>query len=141
MKPELPIRIDSTRAAFSPGAQLLQIEGGCRVLAANPRPRSSLRILKKALETPTRQIAENSSLDGGVVVDRMRSCKGNCGLDASTGKYVDLMEAGIIDAIKVVRVALENAVSVASTLLLTEATLTEIREVKPAMPSVPDLEP
>ena len=55
----------------------------------------------------------------------MRSCNGNCGLDASTGEYVDLIEAGIIDATKVVRVALENAVSVASTLLLAEATLTE----------------
>ena len=93
--------------------------------------KTGLRILKKALEAPTRQIAENSALDGGVVVDRMRSCKGSCGLDASTGKYVDLIEAGIIDATKVVRVALENAVSVAGTLLLTEATLTEEREKKP----------
>jgi chaperonin GroEL len=93
--------------------------------------KTGLRILKKALEAPTRQIAENSALDGGVVVDRMRSCKGSCGLDASTGRYVDLIEAGIIDATKVVRVALENAVSVAGTLLLTEATLTEEREKKP----------
>jgi chaperonin GroEL len=93
--------------------------------------KTGLRMLKRALETPTRQIAENSALDGGVVVDRMRSCQGTCGLDASTGKYVDLIEAGIIDATKVVRVALENAVSVASTLLLTEATLTEEREKKP----------
>jgi chaperonin GroEL len=92
--------------------------------------KTGIRILKRALEAPTRQIAENSALDGGVVIDRMRSSKGNCGLDASTGKYVDLIEAGIIDATKVVRVALENAVSVASTLLLTEATLTEEREKK-----------
>jgi len=102
--------------------------------------RTGLGILKRALEAPTRQIAENSALDGGVVVDRMRSSKGNCGLDASTGKYVDLMEAGIIDATKVVRVALENAVSVASTLLLTEATLTEEREPKPAAHPGTDLE-
>jgi len=93
--------------------------------------RTGLRILKKALEAPTRQIAENSALDGGVVIDHMRSSKGSNGLDASTGKYVDLIEAGIIDATKVVRVALENAVSVASTLLLTEATMTEEREKKP----------
>jgi len=93
--------------------------------------RTGLRILKKALEAPTRQIAENSALDGGVVIDHMRSGKGSNGLDASTGKYVDLIEAGIIDATKVVRVALENAVSVASTLLLTEATMTEEREKKP----------
>jgi chaperonin GroEL len=93
--------------------------------------RTGLRILKKALEAPTRQIAENSALDGGVVIDHMRFGKGSNGLDASTGKYVDLIGAGIIDATKVVRVALENAVSVASTLLLTEATMTEEREKKP----------
>ena len=70
----------------------------------------------------------------------MRSGKGNSGLDASTCEYVDLIEAGIIDATKVVRVALENAVSVASTLLLTEATLTEEREKKPERTPVPEME-
>ena len=70
--------------------------------------RTGLLILKRALEAPTRQIAENSSVDGGVVVDKI--------------------EAGIIDPTKVVRVALENAVSVSSVLLLTEATLTEVPE-------------
>lgn len=90
--------------------------------------RTGLLILKRALEVPTRQIAENSSTDGGVVVDKMKSSAGNYGFDASCGQYVDLIEAGIIDPTKVVRVALENAVSVASVLLLTEATLTEVPE-------------
>jgi len=102
--------------------------------------KTGLRMLKRALEAPTRQIAENSGLDGGVVVDRMRSCQGNCGLNAATGKYVDLIEAGIVDATKVIRVALENAVSVAGTLLLTEATLTEVREPKKASVPAPELE-
>ena len=93
--------------------------------------RTGLRILKRALEAPTRQIAENSAVDGGVVVDRMRSGQGNLGFDAARSQYVDLVEAGIIDPTKVVRVALENAVSVASVLLLTEATLTEVEEKKP----------
>ena len=92
--------------------------------------RTGLRILKRALEAPTRQIAENLALDGGVVVRQMRAGTGSHGLDASTGKYVDLVEAGIIDPTKVVRLALENAVSVASVLLLTEATLTELPEPK-----------
>ncbi|HXX20113.1 MAG TPA: chaperonin GroEL [Candidatus Acidoferrum sp.] len=92
--------------------------------------RTGLTILKRALEAPTRQIAENSAFDGGVVVDRMRSGQGDFGFDAARGEYVDLVKAGIIDAAKVVRVALENAVSVASVLLLTEATLTEIPEKK-----------
>jgi chaperonin GroEL len=92
---------------------------------------TGLRILKRALETPTRQIAENSGFDGGVVVDKMRSGTGNFGFDAARGKYVDLVEAGIIDPTKVVRIAIENAVSVAGVLLLTEATLTEVEEDKP----------
>jgi chaperonin GroEL len=90
--------------------------------------RTGLRILRHALETPTRQIAANSGVDGGVVVDRMRTGAGTVGFDAARNVYVDLVEAGIIDPTKVVRVALENAVSVASVLLLTEATLTEIPE-------------
>jgi chaperonin GroEL len=83
-------------------------------------------MLQRALEVPTRQIAANSGADGGVVVERMRSGTGALGFDAAQGTYVDLFEHGIVDATKVVRLALENAVSVAGTLLLTEATLTGI---------------
>jgi len=92
--------------------------------------RTGLLILKRALEAPTRQIAQNSAVDGGVVVDRMRAGAGNIGFDAARGEYVDLVTAGIIDPTKVVRTALENAVSVASVLLLTEATLTGVPEPK-----------
>ncbi len=92
--------------------------------------RTGVQILKRALEAPTRQIAENSATDGGVVVARMLEGKGNFGFDAGRKEYVDLVEAGIIDPTKVVRIALENAVSVASVLLLTEATMTEIPEEK-----------
>jgi chaperonin GroEL len=100
--------------------------------------RTGLLILKRALEAPTRQIAENSSVDGGVVVDKMRTGSGNFGFDAARSEYVDLMEAGIIDPTKVVRIALENAVSVASVLLLTEATLTDVPETKTARPATMD---
>jgi chaperonin GroEL len=96
--------------------------------------RTGLRILKRAMEAPTRQIAENSAADGGVVVGNMRAGKGNYGFDAARNEYVDLIETGIIDPTKVVRTALENAVSVASVLLLTEATLTDIPEPKPETP-------
>jgi len=92
--------------------------------------RTGIQILKRALETPARQIAENSSVDSGVVVARMVSGKGAEGFDAARKQYVDLIEAGIIDPTKVVRIALENAVSVASILLLTEATMTDIPETK-----------
>jgi chaperonin GroEL len=92
--------------------------------------KTGAQILKRALESPARQIAENSAVDGGVVVARMLDGEGNFGFDAAQKQYVDLVEAGIIDPTKVVRIALENAVSIASVLLLTEATMTEIPETR-----------
>jgi chaperonin GroEL len=100
---------------------------------------TGLRILRHALEAPARQIASNSGADPGVVVDRMRAGQGSHGFDARRGQYVDLIEAGILDPTKVVRLALENAVSVASVLLLAEATLTEIEEKKKGEPPVPEM--
>jgi chaperonin GroEL len=130
--------ISSTKAAMAEG---IVAGGGLALLRAidavameetkcDGDMRIGLRVLKHALEAPARQIAENSSADGGVVVERMRSGTGSFGFDAATGRYVDLIEAGIIDPTKVVRTALENAVSVASVLLLTEATVTDIPEDK-----------
>ena len=87
-----------------------------------------LRILRLALEVPARQIGANSGFDGGVVVEKIRTAPATTGFDAATGDYVDMFERGIIDPMKVVRVALENAASVAGVLLLSEATLTEIEE-------------
>jgi chaperonin GroEL len=138
--------ISATKAAVAEG---IVPGGGLALLRAIPDvereaatgdgdERTGMLILRRALETPTRQIAANSGADGGVVVDRMRQGTGNYGFDASRCQYVDLVDAGIIDPTKVVRVALENAVSVASVLLLTEATLTEIPEPKPGAPPVPE---
>ena len=128
--------ISATKAAISEG---IVPGGGLALLRVIPAleaeeqtsdgdERTGLRILKRALEAPTRQIAENSSVDPGVVVEKMRAGTGNFGFDAAKLAYVDLLDAGIIDATKVVRVGLENAVSVASVLLLAEATLTVIPE-------------
>jgi chaperonin GroEL len=97
--------------------------------------RTGVQIMKRALEAPARQIAENSAVDGGVVVDRMLSGTAAYGFDAGRKQYVDLVKSGIIDPTKVVRVALENAVSVAGVLLLTEATMTEIVEPAPRGPA------
>ena len=99
---------------------------------------TGVRMLRRALEVPARQIAENSGADGGVVVDRMRTSTGHTGFDAARGAYVDLMETGIIDPTKVVRVALENAVSVAGVLLLTEATMTTVPEPKLEAAAAPE---
>jgi chaperonin GroEL len=140
--------ISATKAAIAegivPGGGLALLRAVSAVereeAQADGDERTGLRMLKRALEAPARQIAENSAFDGGVVVDRMRAGAGNTGFDAAKGQYVDLMEAGIIDPTKVVRVALENAVSVASLLLLAEAALTEVPEKKPvAAPAAPEL--
>ncbi len=128
--------INATKAAvvegIVPGAGLALLRAITAVQTvaekASGDERTGMLILQHALEAPTRQIAANSGVDAGVVVDRMRSGKGTVGFDAAAHKYVDLVEAGIIDPTKVVRVALENAVSVGGVLLLTEATLTEIPE-------------
>jgi chaperonin GroEL len=130
--------ISSTKAAIAEG---IVPGGGLALLRAVPAvereiaategdERTGLLILKRALEAPARQIAENSAADGGVVVSKMHEGSGNFGFDAARGVYVDLIEAGIIDPTKVVRIALENAVSVASVLLLTEATMTDLPEPK-----------
>jgi chaperonin GroEL len=132
-KDALDDAIASTKAAVAEG---IVPGGGLALLRAVPAveaeegrcggdERTGVLILKRALEAPARQIAENSAVDGGVVVERMRQSAGNLGFDAARKEYVDLLEAGIVDPAKVVRLALENAASVASVLLLTEATMTE----------------
>jgi len=90
------------------------------------------RIVAKALEYPARLIAENAGYDGGVVVEEILSRPRNVGFDAYKGEYVDMFEAGIIDPAKVVRVALQNAASVASVLLTTDVLCTEYKEEKHA---------
>ncbi len=102
--------------------------------------RTGLQILRRALSAPTRQIAENSAADGGVVVARMLEGDGSVGFDAARNEYVNLVEKGIVDPTKVVRIALENAVSVASVLLLTEATITEIEEPARSAAEAPALD-
>ncbi len=90
--------------------------------------RTGLRVLARALEAPLRQIARNSGFDPGVVVEHVRDAAGSIGFDAAQGVYADLVALGIIDPTEVVRVALDHAVSVARTLLLTEASLTEVAD-------------
>jgi len=147
-KEALDDAIASTKAAVAEG---IVPGGGLALLRATEAvareetkaegdEKTGLQILRRALESPARQIAENSAVDGGVVVNRMLTSEGNLGFDAARKEYVDLVQAGIIDPTKVVRIALENAVSVASVLLLTEATMTEIPEKeKPAGASMPEM--
>jgi len=146
-KDALDDAISATRAAITegivPGGGLALLKAVPLIAAEEARQegdvRTGLQILRRALEAPARRIAENSAVDAGVVVARMLAEPGNIGFDASANTYVDMYEAGIIDPTKVVRIALENAVSVASILLLTEATITDIPEKEPpAQPSFPE---
>ena len=146
-KEALDDAISSTKAAVAEGivpggglALLRCIEAVTREeTTCEGDEKTGVQILKRALEAPARQIAENSAVDGGVVVARMMGGQGNFGFDAARKEYVDLVEAGIVDPAKVVRTALENAVSVASVLLLTEATMTEIPETKRERPAEPEM--
>ncbi|HLZ01153.1 MAG TPA: chaperonin GroEL [Bradyrhizobium sp.] len=146
-KEALDDAISSTKAAVAEGivpggglALLRCIEAVSKEeVACEGDEKTGVQILKRALEAPARQIAENSAADGGVVVAQMLSGRGNYGFDASRKEYVDLVEAGIVDPAKVVRTALENAVSVASVLLLTEATMTEIPELKRERMAEPEM--
>jgi chaperonin GroEL len=128
--------ISATQAAMAEGivagggVALLRASAAVEKLAAEQQGDRAiaLRILAHAMEVPLRQIAANAQLDPGVVVERVRAGSGAFGLDAATGRYDDLAVLGIVDPVKVVRVALENAISVAGVLLLSDAALTEIEE-------------
>jgi chaperonin GroEL len=136
--------ISATRAAVAEGVvaggglALLRVVGAIEqaLSSVDGDERTGMQILARALTAPARAIAENSAVDGGAVLARMVESSGWVGFDAARKRYVDLFEAGIIDATRVLRVALENAVSVASLLLLTEATMTELPEKQATGPAV-----
>ena len=94
----------------------------------NPEEQVAVNILRRALEEPIRQIAENAGQDGGVVVDHVKSREGSIGYNAATGVYEDLVQSGVVDPTKVVRVALESAVSAASMLITTEVVVADLPE-------------
>lgn len=97
-----------------------------------------VNIIKRALEEPIRQIAENAGFEGSVVVEKVKAEKPNVGFDASKEEYVDMLKAGIIDPTKVTRCALQNAASVASLMLTTEVIVADLPEEKSAaMPAMP----
>ena len=96
--------------------------------------KTGINIILKALESPLRQIVTNAGLEGSVVVNKVKESKENVGFNALTEEYVNMVDTGIIDPTKVTRSALQNATSVASTLLTTESVVADIKEDEPAMP-------
>jgi chaperonin GroEL len=100
----------------------------------NDDQETGIRIVRRALEEPLRQIVKNAGEDGGVVLNEVRTNSGNYGYNAATGEYGDMIEMGILDPTKVARVALQNAASIAGLMITTEAMVAEIPEDKPDMP-------
>jgi len=136
--------LSATKAAVEEG---IVIGGGAALIRAASKVKLDLDgdeaigadIILRAVKAPLKQIAENAGFDSGVVANAVENAENeNTGFNAATGEYVDMLEAGIIDPVKVERVALQNATSVASLLLTTEATVSEIKEDKPA-PAAPDM--
>jgi chaperonin GroEL len=125
--------LQATRAALEEGVvpgggvALLNAQAGLNPdsLLEDPDEITGARIIHRSLEEPVRQIAENSGLEGSVVVNQVRGLKEGEGLNAATGEYGDLIKAGVIDPTKVTRSALENAASIAKNILVTEAIIAE----------------
>ena len=137
--------LSATKAAVEEG---VVIGGGAAIIKAGNKVDLGLEgdeaigaaIVQRALIAPLKQIADNAGFDAGVVANEVeKNNDANYGFNAASGEYVDMFEAGIIDPVKVERVALQNAVSVASLLLTTEATVSDIKEDKPATPAMPDM--
>jgi chaperonin GroEL len=135
--------LNATRAAVEEG---IVPGGGVAYLRSLPalekmklpeEQQIGVKILRKALEEPIRWIAQNAGFDGSIVIEKVKNEKGNYGFDAQNEEYTDMVKAGIIDPTKVVRTALQNASSVASLLLTTEAMVAERSKEKEKFPSMP----
>lgn len=135
--------LNATKAAVEEG---IVAGGGVALCSAIPAvskyieglegdARTGAKIIERALEEPVRQIAENAGFEGSVVVAEVKKQEVGCGFNAATEEYVDMIEAGIVDPVKVTRSALQNAASASAMLLTTEAGIVNIKEETPAMPA------
>ena len=119
------------------GVTLLRSSAVLDTLKVEGDQKVGVNIIRRALEEPLRQIAQNAGLEGSVVVQKVKAEKGTMGFDAATETYVDMIQAGIIDPTKVTRSALQNAASVASLMLTTEVMIADIPEKEPKAPAMP----
>src|SRR5256884_120052 len=134
--------LHATRAAVEEGivpgggvALLRCLEAIDKVRGSNDDEKIGVEIVKRAIEFPTRALADNAGLEGSVVVEEVKRRKGNEGYNVATGEYEDLVKAGVVDPKKVTRTALQNASSIAGLLLTTECLITEIPEKKEKAPA------
>ncbi|MBP5382966.1 MAG: chaperonin GroEL, partial [Bacteroidales bacterium] len=137
--------LNATRAAveegYLPGGGVAYIRAAAALAGLkgeNEDETTGIHIVAKALEEPLRQIATNARVDASVIINKIKEGKGDFGYNARTDEYVNMYEAGVIDPTKVVRVALENAASVAGMFLTTECGIVDIPEPAPAAPAMPE---
>jgi chaperonin GroEL len=139
--------LHATRAAVEEGivpgggVALVRTLAALEKLKLEGEQQLGVNIIKRALEAPIRWIAQNTGFDGSIVVERVKNEKGNFGFNAQTEKYEDMVAAGIIDPTKVVRCAIQNASSVASLLVTTEALIAEKPKKEGAAPAMPPMPP
>jgi len=121
------------------GVALLRAQKALETLKIESDMKIGVDIVRRAIEEPLRQIANNAGLEGSIVVEKVREMKSDMGFNALTEKYEDMVKAGILDPTKVVRIALQNAASIAGLMLTTEGLITELpeEEKKPAYPTPP----
>jgi chaperonin GroEL len=135
--------LNATRAAVEEGivpgggVAYLRCLSALEKLKVEGDKKIGVDIVKRALEEPIRQIANNAGQEGSVVTEKVKNEKGAFGFDAAKDEYTDMIKAGIIDPTKVVRLALQNASSVASLMITTEALVAEKPEKKPPYPPMP----
>ncbi len=143
-KPRVEDALHATKAAVEEGivagggvALLRTLPALEKVKLSNPDEQVGVDIVKRAVEEPLRQIANNAGVEGSVIVEKVKADKKNVGYNAETNKIEDLVVAGVIDPTKVVRIALENAASIAGLMLTTEAAICEKPEKKESGPMMP----
>jgi chaperonin GroEL len=135
--------LNATRAAVEegiiPGGGTSQVKASKKLESKlsefDGEERLGAEIIVKALKKPCMQIANNAGFSGEVVIERVMNEKETVGFNAAVGEYVDMFDAGIVDPVKVSRTSLQNAVSVAGQILLTDAVVVEVKEETPAMPA------
>ncbi|HPC20370.1 MAG TPA: chaperonin GroEL, partial [Kiritimatiellia bacterium] len=135
--------LHATRAAVEEGivpgggVALIRAQAALDELKVSGEARIGVEIIRRACEAPLRQLTENAGVDGSIVVQDVRNGKGAYGYDVAKAEYCDMIKAGIIDPTKVTRSALQNAVSIAGLLLVTEAMVSEIPKKEPPAPPMP----
>ena len=135
--------LNATRAAVAEGivagggTALLEAQSSLDKIKATGDEKTGIMIVRRAIEEPVRQIAHNAGLEGAVIVDKVKHSKKGIGFDALNEKYVDMIDAGIVDPTKVTRSALQNAASIAAMVLTTETLVADKPEPKTAAPAMP----